>query len=604
VLVAEAETAINLLRSYQAGDLPASAVFDVELMGRFFALHDLWSACHGVAWHNLRFYYNPVTGRLEPVAYDAEPFQWCSPTQTIIGEFIQGAIFEDPQIRAVYARELERLTRPAYVDGLKTELSAEIALLQPALKGEFPDVDLGVDWGRLAERSKALSLELQPAEPVRGHFQALNLEAGALESPALLIDLVNLMLLPVQVDRVEVNGVPLALAGGPVDLAPVTSRENEVFTPVRIEVSLAGLPDLKVDAEHPLDVQVVTRLSGLETEYHSPVSGAKMPERVRVGPAPQQPSLAEILSLHPFLSANPANSRSLRVSPGVWNVQGDLILPLGTELFIPAGTVLSFSEGSILYTNGALNLLGQADAPVLLTAQGAGWGGIVVLNAEQPSTWSYAAVEKTAGITRGGWLMTGGINFFQSDISLEQVKLGNNQTEDAINVMHSRFSFHNSEFANTFADAFDSDFSTGEVTDCTFHDIAGDAIDVSGTQAVVRGARMERITDKGISVGEESSVSVQGAVMDTVGIGVASKDLSTTVVMDSQIKNARFSALAAYTKKPVYGPAQIEASGLIILDSVTEAVAQLGSTIVLNGKAVRPVDLDVDRLYSEGILGN
>jgi hypothetical protein len=241
---------------------------------------------------------------------------------------------------------------------------------------------------------------------------------------------------------------------------------------------------------------------------------------------------------------------------------------------------------------------------VVLTAQGAGWGGVVVLNAEQPSAWSYAVVEKTTGITRGGWLMTGGINFFQSDITLDHVVLGNNQTEDAINVMHSKFSFHNSEFANTFADAFDSDFSTGEVIDCTFHDIAGDAVDVSGTQAVVRGARMERITDKGVSVGEESTITVQDAVMDTVGIGVASKDLSKAVVIDSQIRNARFSALAAYTKKTVYGPAQIEASGLVILDSATEAVAQLGSTILLNGKAVKTVDLDVDRLYSEGILGN
>jgi hypothetical protein len=42
------------------GEKTAAEVFDVPLMGRFFALSDLWSACHGVAWQNLRFYYNPV----------------------------------------------------------------------------------------------------------------------------------------------------------------------------------------------------------------------------------------------------------------------------------------------------------------------------------------------------------------------------------------------------------------------------------------------------------------------------------------------------------------------------------------------------------------
>ena len=77
VLSAEAETARSLLRSFENGTLPASQVFDVRLMGRFFAISDLWAACHGTNWHNLRFYYNPITTRLEPVVFDAIPFDEC-----------------------------------------------------------------------------------------------------------------------------------------------------------------------------------------------------------------------------------------------------------------------------------------------------------------------------------------------------------------------------------------------------------------------------------------------------------------------------------------------------------------------------------------------
>ena len=57
VLSAEAETARSLLRSYENETLSASQVFDVRLMGRFFAISDLWAACHGTTWHNLRFYF-------------------------------------------------------------------------------------------------------------------------------------------------------------------------------------------------------------------------------------------------------------------------------------------------------------------------------------------------------------------------------------------------------------------------------------------------------------------------------------------------------------------------------------------------------------------
>ena len=115
---------------------------------------------------------------------------------------------------------------------------------------------------------------------------------------------------------------------------------------------------------------------------------------------------------------------------------------------------------------------------------------------------------------------------------------------------------------------------------------------------------MERITDKGVSVGEKSTVTVQEVTMDTVGIGIASKDLSKTYVYATQISHARFAALAAYIKKPVYGPAYLEAPDLVVTDTQTEAVVQIGSTILLRGKEVPGIELDVDKLYAEGILGN
>jgi hypothetical protein len=129
-------------------------------------------------------------------------------------------------------------------------------------------------------------------------------------------------------------------------------------------------------------------------------------------------------------------------------------------------------------------------------------------------------------------------------------------------------------------------------------------VDVSGTTATVSDTRMERITDKGVSNGEQSVITVKNVTMDTVGIGVASKDLSRAYVSDTTISHARFSALAAYIKKPVYGPGAIEATNVKILDTKTPAICQVGSTILIDDKAVDTVEMDVDKLYQEGILGN
>ncbi len=606
-LSAEAKTAEDMLRAFQTGQRPASEILDVDLWGRFFALHDLWDARHGVAWHNLRFYYNPVTGKLEPVAYDAEPFEGTDTPATIVSDFIQTRIFNDPQIRAAYARELERVTSPEYIDSLMRGLVPEHDRLLAALKAEFPKNDMiakksvVVDWDRLKARAASLRLELQPAVVVRGSYQASNVLRGSTGKPSLTLDLVNMMLLPVEVERVEIDGKPISVGDKPITLQPVMDPATQAFQPVRITIPLSSSSGLDKAAPK---VEAVVRVAGLQREFRATLSGVPMPENLLVGPTPHQPTVDEVLKQHPFLEKDPTRSSALAVSPGDWDVEGDLILPDNTDLFIPAGTALRFSKGSILYATGALYLLGTQDAPVVLTAQKDTWGGIVVLNTDRDSLWQYALVDKTGGIDRQGWVTTGGITFFQSTIVLEHTLLGNNQTEDAINVIHGVFKFHDCEFANTFADALDSDFSTGEVTNCYFHDVAGDAVDVSGTQATISGSRMERVTDKGVSVGEQSDITVNDVKMDTVGIGVASKDLSKAMVTQTEIRKARFSALAAYIKKPVYGPASIEARGVTVLDTEKAAVVQKGSTILIDGKAVPSVDLDVEQLYKEKILGN
>ena len=210
-LAEEAKTAENMLRAFQSGKQSASDVFDVGLMGRFFALSDLWSACHGVAWHNLRFYYNPVTALLEPVAYDAEPFQWCDQQHTIVVSFIEDA--PEALMIQIYVllmpENLKRIANPAYVVELQREMENENVQVASALKSEFPDDDVAIYWNALIERSKALALELQPAQPLRGSYQ---LVSSGIDHSILNIDLINLMLFPVEIERLEIDGQVYSLA--------------------------------------------------------------------------------------------------------------------------------------------------------------------------------------------------------------------------------------------------------------------------------------------------------------------------------------------------------------------------------------------------------
>jgi hypothetical protein len=213
-------------------------------------------------------------------------------------------------------------------------------------------------------------------------------------------------------------------------------------------------------------------------------------------------------------------------------------------------------------------------------------------------------VEKTSGISRGGWILTGGITFYESDVTLNQSHIINTQAEDAINVIRSEYLFNESEFGFTGSDAFDGDFTSGEITGCHFHNIGGDAIDVSGSEVSITDTTFVDIGDKAISAGEESVVSASDLYIDSAGIGVASKDLSNVTLDQVQIINAQHAGLAAYIKKPVYGPATIQATNTDISDTETPTLVQTGSRISLNHYIQLTEDLNIDDLYERGILGN
>lgn len=231
-------------------------------------------------------------------------------------------------------------------------------------------------------------------------------------------------------------------------------------------------------------------------------------------------------------------------------------------------------------------------------------GGVVVLNAPFASSWEYSVIEKTAGISRAGWILTGGVTFYESPINIKNAVFTDNATEDALNIVRTHFSFENVEFANAPSDAFDGDFVSGNITNTSFHDIGGDAFDVSGSVVDIENAYFIRIGDKAVSAGEKSTLNLSNLTIRDVSIGLASKDLSEIIATSSTINNASVAGIAAYIKKEQYGAASVNATDFDIRKTELEMICQTGSVILLNDNVCEAVDIDVDTLYDAGILGN
>lgn len=57
---------------YQKEEIPLEEILDIKQMAYFSAAAEVWNAEHGLWWTNMRFYINPITMKLEPIAFDNE----------------------------------------------------------------------------------------------------------------------------------------------------------------------------------------------------------------------------------------------------------------------------------------------------------------------------------------------------------------------------------------------------------------------------------------------------------------------------------------------------------------------------------------------------
>lgn len=613
-LAVQRDTAIGLLEAVWRGERPAFQVFDLATMGKFLALSDLWSASHGLIWHNLRYYYNPITTHLEPVAFDCDALAGDLdlaglPQSTFPDEpWMQRTIFyNDPRLQAAYVKELERVSRPGYIETLEAELGPQYEALRAALEPEFGAGALTPPWDVLRRRQELTRQILQPLQTVYAYAQRPQEEL----TTTIDLDVGNLLNLPVEIVGLEMGTTFVPAAGewaAPESGAlVVAAAETLVLRPLpadatflpyaHLHIPVSALPVAPItNALGIPDLRIVSRLWGLSaTITQTVLPGYPLP--LTEGPLPEPPTLEQALTQHPYLRL--AEENMLTIPAGTWTINGSLVLPAGFGLRLGPGTMLRFGEHHYLLARGPLDFRGSEQAPIVLEPLEERWNGVVVLDADAPSTWEYVTLDRACPIDQHGWLLTGGATFYRSPIRLSHSRIVNALGEDGINVVRARFEFVDSEFGPAFSDAFDADFGLGTIERCVFHDTGGDALDMSGSDVQVRDVRLVNIGDKGLSAGEGSRLTAQNVYLEGADFGLASKDLSQATLTNATIIGARVAGLAAYIKKPQYGPATITGDRVVFVDVPPEryTLVQTGSWIDLDGVRIWGTDVDVEALY-------
>jgi hypothetical protein len=605
-LSAELRNAQGLLTGFVRGELPARDVFDIEQLARFIAIAEVWRAPHALSWINVRFYYNPLTARLEPVGYDAKALTASNPFGLVsVGGTFPRQLLSDDDVREAFVAVLPRIAREM-VDGTTAELLGPLQEeLLTLLHREFPL--LARFTFEVPRRHSERLIEIN--EDNFWHFdQSMGLPDHELVAPVIaeirdepsrrVLELVNTLPVEVSVASLRSLGAsgaewkPLALASGalPMALPPTEPRRAPTRIDVPLDASGNGSPVTRIEG--------IARVRGRAEPFA--FVALPRPSKVDENPLPEA-SLEQALAAHPFLRHD-GTSFALSVEPGVHEVDGWLVLPDRYGLTLPAGTRLRFETGRGLFARGPLVFRGSADAPVVLEPRAESFAGVFVVESNEPSTWTHVHVRNTTGMKLPGWEVTGAVTFRRNRVSLEDCVFADNSAEDALNIVRSEFSMRAVEIRDARSDAFDGDFVTGSIEGGHMTRIGGDGIDVSGSKIEVRGTRLSDVRDKAISVGEGSELRASDLTIERVGTALAVKDRSEARIEASTLSQISHVALMSYTKKPEFGGGSLSAQDLSIEGVSRLAVAQTGSRLEIDGEAVATEDVDIESLYKEGYM--
>lgn len=567
---------------------------DVKRAAEYYAWITIGNSAHGMAWHNQRWYVNPVTARLEPIGYDCYGGPEKSTETNLVfqnmmgmdaqapvslAQYFRSFLFTVPAFQTEYINALIRITEPNYLQNALAELQPEIQTTNDLLKVEFSEWTIDTTFlmknARVARKSipefkQWLSDGLPKVKPDTSNRRPLINPAWTAKIPVMSYEE------GAKTFVVENSG------GTAISVVGYKSKSTKKMVPLK--------PNPVLGTTHWQHDRSPIQLGEAASAIYYQLAGdtvirktSELKWPVPVAGSPRIDLRVNGLASFKFIEQK---DKQLIIRKGTYSLDRILFIPKGYELTIEAGVKLSLNKGAGILSESPVNMIGTEYEPIQISATDQDNNGFTLLQTGGVSALQHVQFKGLNNLHYEGWTLTGGVNCYESEIKMSHCRISDNSCEDALNIIRSKFELESCSIENTFADGFDSDFCTGEVKNCRFINIGNDGMDFSGSQVTVSDCVVKNAHDKGISCGERSSIEIQNLMVDGSKIGVAAKDRSLAKITKIRLSNCEF-GFAAYTKKTEFGCAAIEVTDLKTTDVEEQADIEFGSSFSLDGKLIK-----------------
>ncbi len=562
-------------------------IYSINPYIKVLALSIIWNNQHSILNSNLKHYFNPYTLKLEPITADQLRFSQYSDgfMKFVSGNKSNAEIYR--QLQSLYLIQEVKKYMPEVINSLD-----DINKLLNKYKSIFPldsektgkviqnninfiNESEGKFYKQLLSGSRheganvnLKQTEINSCKDFPQYVHARHYSNGE-------IHIFNLLPYEVKIEGIVLNNKLID-----VGKVLLPGHNNKDYNYIIIKSDIFGVQDY--------NIKIISSYKGVEKYTAIPPTLIK---------DVVNPLLTNTVDKFDFIDR--VNGTQYEINPGNWTADSPIIID--GDLHIKPGVNIRFSKKSYLIVKGSLNAVGTEESPIVLDSKIDLWKGVYVINSNKDSYLNNVSFNNMSALEDGLLSLTGSVNFYKSNVTLENVEFNNIKAEDAINFVKSDFRMNSVVIKNAISDGLDSDFSNGEIHNSKFFDIGGDALDFSGSSIDIDGVIVENTKDKAISAGEGSDVYLTNSKFNNIGIGIASKDGSKVSASNVDISNYKLNGIMTYIKKDFYGVPSLKLNNSKITNG-NKYLRQSGTFMTVDGLNVPEIRVNVKKLYKKGVM--
>ena len=584
-------SALSKINIFLAGEETLENTFDVERWAWFFAVTDLTYTYHGMAVKSVKFYFNPINGKFEPIGFDGHRF---------LPNYSKYILKKKPKFNSTNfsIAKNKNLKKEIYSKSFWTTVEKEFFYQNDKLNQNF--------YKAYVKAIKRVSSKNFLDEFFKSRKKKIKKINSGIYSDSYIFDYNTMRKSGIGIyffskDEIyrraefllkefSVNISGLFIEEGENKIVVNNYNDNNIF-----------LVDGKIICEnYEIDlgeINIQKKISFLDKDekfnnsckkvvFRDFLSGRYIEKNIN---RYNHFNIGSKINKNVFWEFFVSQNNELTLKNKVTKIDKDIFIPEGYQVIIKGGEKIIFENNSFIFSN-ANWIVGDLNNKTSIrgTKENPG-GGIIIYDNKKKSSFQNCEFEYLTGLkgkdkSRDNYfinerIIMGSINFFQTDVLIENSSFKNLYSEDAINIVSSNYMIKETFFENVKSDAVDIDFSDGKISKSVFLNIGNDAIDFSGSNSDVQSITFKKVGDKGISVGENSSIKISSIIGETSLVGIATKDGSITHAKDINFKNIDY-PFAAYQKKKAYKFGELYLNDYSAINFKKEFIKDFNSIIV------------------------